>query len=112
MNLSTHGQDVPHISHMMPIRISLTTHPSCQIVVIGPNSSSVPLMKRVIVTTFRPYCPDRVPGLLYVSYCFLSVLLPHAIFTLLHVSSFPSAVRSRQRIVDMLFVMLFIVVPS
>jgi hypothetical protein len=44
--------------------------------------------------------------------CFVAMPLPRAIFTSLHVSSFPSAVRSRQRVVDALFVALFIVVPS
>jgi hypothetical protein len=44
--------------------------------------------------------------------CFIAMPLPHAIFTLLHVSSFPSAVHSCQCVIDVLFVTLFIVVPS
>jgi hypothetical protein len=81
------------------------------------------LMKIALDTFHNNKCYDALPlsprpnswtiiHLILLLICFVAMPLPHTIFTLLHVSSFPSAVCSCQCIVDVLFVALFIVVPS
>jgi hypothetical protein len=59
-----------------------------------------------------PISQTKLPGHSMFPICFVAMPPPHSIFTLLHVSPFPSAVRSHQHVVDALFITLFILVSS